>query len=60
MPVHSRHKKIVVWRVPQVSTPFQAPIVQRSVDKIPWSHNVVLMPKIKHLPTRFWYLLKKF
>ncbi|MDA0765386.1 MAG: PDDEXK nuclease domain-containing protein [Verrucomicrobia bacterium] len=38
--------------------PFAHPLVQRSVAHIPWGHNIVLMQKIKHLPTRLWYALQ--
>lgn len=31
------------------------PIVQRPVAQIPWGHNIVLMERIKDLPTRLWY-----
>ena len=34
---------------------FFLPIVQRSVAQLPWGHNVILIEKIKHLPTRIWY-----
>jgi len=44
--------------VPVLAAPFQHPIVQRSVAQIPWGHNIVLMQKIKHLPTRLWYALQ--
>jgi predicted nuclease of restriction endonuclease-like (RecB) superfamily len=41
--------------VPVSTVPFTRPLVQRTVAQIPWGHNVVLMQKIKHLPTRLWY-----
>lgn len=31
--------------------------VQRLVAQLPWAHNVLLMQKIKHLPTRCWYMM---
>ena len=31
-------------------------IVQQLIAKIPWGHNILLMEKIKDLPTRFWYM----
>jgi len=42
---------------PAANTPalFFLPIVQQSVAQLPWGHNVVLIEKIKHLPTRLWY-----
>lgn len=30
-------------------------IVQELLARIPWGHNVLLMEKIKELPTRLWY-----
>ena len=30
--------------------------LQQLVAKIPWGHNVLLMEKVKDLPTRFWYM----
>jgi predicted nuclease of restriction endonuclease-like (RecB) superfamily len=30
--------------------------LQRLVANIPWGHNILLMQKIKDLPTRFWYM----
>ncbi|MDA3787251.1 MAG: DUF1016 N-terminal domain-containing protein [Desulfobacula sp.] len=31
-------------------------ILQQPVAKIPWGHNILLMQKIKDLPTRLWYI----
>jgi predicted nuclease of restriction endonuclease-like (RecB) superfamily len=28
---------------------------QRIVTQLPWAHNVILIQKLKNLPTRFWY-----
>ena len=33
-----------------------AQIVQRAVAQLPWAHNVILMQKLKDLPTRLWYM----
>jgi predicted nuclease of restriction endonuclease-like (RecB) superfamily len=30
-------------------------IVQRVVAQLPWTHNVILIQKLKDLPTRIWY-----
>lgn len=30
-------------------------VVSRVVARLSWAHNVILMQKIKHLPTRVWY-----
>ena len=32
------------------------PKVQLPVAQIPWAHNVLLMEKVKDLPTRLWYM----
>ncbi|OGG43934.1 MAG: hypothetical protein A3F84_18935 [Candidatus Handelsmanbacteria bacterium RIFCSPLOWO2_12_FULL_64_10] len=32
------------------------PILQQFVAKLPWAHNVILMEKVKDLPTRLWYM----
>lgn len=31
------------------------PIMQRVVAQLPWAHNVLLIQKIKDIPTRLWY-----
>lgn len=41
--------------VAQFESLFMLPIVQRSIAKLPWSHNILLFEKIEHLPTRLWY-----
>jgi predicted nuclease of restriction endonuclease-like (RecB) superfamily len=28
--------------------------------RLPWAHNVILIQKVKHLPTRLWYAQKAF
>jgi predicted nuclease of restriction endonuclease-like (RecB) superfamily len=33
-------------------------ISQRSVDQLPWRHNIVLFTKLKEQETRFWYAQK--
>ena len=30
--------------------------LQQLVAQIPWGHNILLMEKIKDIPTRFWYM----
>jgi len=30
--------------------------LQQLVAQIPWGHNILLMEKIKDIPTRFWYI----
>ena len=46
---------IVPQPVAQIPAPTMLPIMQRSVAQIPWGHNIILIEKIKHLPTRLWY-----
>ncbi len=29
--------------------------MQRAVAQLSWAHNVILIQKLKHLPTRIWY-----
>jgi predicted nuclease of restriction endonuclease-like (RecB) superfamily len=33
----------------------EAQIAQRTVAQLPWAHNVILIQKVKDLPTRLWY-----
>ena len=33
-------------------------ILQQLVAQIPWGHNILLMEKVKDLPTRLWYMQK--
>jgi predicted nuclease of restriction endonuclease-like (RecB) superfamily len=35
-------------------------IWQRAVAQLTWAHNVILIQKVKHLPTRLWYARKAF
>ncbi len=39
----------------RVSDPSGSAIVQRAVVQLSWSHNVILIQKLKDLPTRLWY-----
>lgn len=32
------------------------PILQQLAAKLPWAHHVILMEKVKDLPTRLWYM----
>lgn len=47
-------------KVPQLVAKIPAnefsPILQQLVAKIPWGHNILLMEKVKDLPTRLWYM----
>ena len=37
-----------------------AAVWQRAVANLTWAHNVILIQKVKHLPTRLWYALQAF
>ncbi|HRY47800.1 MAG TPA: PDDEXK nuclease domain-containing protein [Candidatus Paceibacterota bacterium] len=37
-----------------------AQIWRRAVSQLTWAHNVILIQKVKHLPTRLWYARKAF
>ncbi len=43
---------------PVAKSPDTSPlsIVQQLAAQLPWFHHVLLMEKIKHLPTRVWYM----
>jgi predicted nuclease of restriction endonuclease-like (RecB) superfamily len=41
--------------VPETHQFSAAPILQRAVVQLSWAHNVILIQKLKHLPTRLWY-----
>lgn len=43
-------------------TPFMSEeaIWQRAVASLTWAHNIILIQKVKHLPTRLWYALQAF
>ena len=38
----------------------EAAIWQRAVAQLPWAHNIILIQKIKDLPTRLWYAQAAF
>ena len=40
--------------------PAGAPIWQPVVAQLPWAHNVILIQKVKDLPTRLWYAGQAF
>ena len=47
--------------VAQLSTaPADAQIWQRAVAQLTWAHNVILIQKVKDLPTRLWYARQAF
>ncbi len=47
--------------VAQLSTESDtAQIWQRAVAQLPWAHNVILIQKVKDLPTRIWYARQAF
>jgi predicted nuclease of restriction endonuclease-like (RecB) superfamily len=37
-----------------------ASIWQRAVAQLPWAHNIILIQKVKDLPTRLWYAQAAF
>jgi len=41
--------------VAKLGSLFFLPMVQRSVALLPWGHNILLLQKVKDLPTRLWY-----
>ncbi|MCF8015976.1 MAG: PDDEXK nuclease domain-containing protein [Chromatiaceae bacterium] len=41
--------------VPESEQISAAAMLQRAVVQLSWAHNVILIQKIKHLPTRLWY-----
>jgi len=47
---------IVPQPVAQLPTSELPAILQQLVAKIPWGHNILLMEKIKDIPSRFWYM----
>lgn len=40
---------------PQLKQPLTAEILQHAAAKLSWAHNVILIQKLKDLPTRYWY-----
>lgn len=42
--------------VAQISPNELSTNLQQLVAKIPWGHNILLMEKVKDLPTRLWYM----
>ena len=42
--------------VAQLPEKNKLPNLQRLVAQIPWGHNILLMEKVKDLPTRLWYV----
>ena len=42
--------------VAQLQETNRKPFMQQPVAQIPWGHNILLIEKIKDLPTRFWYM----
>jgi predicted nuclease of restriction endonuclease-like (RecB) superfamily len=47
-----------VPQLPEASD--DAQIWQRAVAQLTWAHNVILIQKVKHLPTRLWYARQAF
>jgi len=40
---------------PQTEQLSAATILKRAVVQLSWAHNVILIQKLKHIPTRLWY-----
>jgi len=55
-----QESKRLVTNMPQaVAQMFETndfPILQQLAAKMPWGHNILLMEKVKDLPTRIWYM----
>ena len=47
-----------VAQLPAATT--DASIWQRAVAQLPWAHNIILIQKVKDLPTRLWYARAAF
>ena len=41
--------------IQSLQAPGETQIMQRIVAQLPWAHNVILIQKLKDLPTRLWY-----
>jgi predicted nuclease of restriction endonuclease-like (RecB) superfamily len=41
--------------VPETKQPGVPAMLQRATVQLSWAHNVILIQKIKHIPTRLWY-----
>jgi len=50
-------KSLIILPQPVAKLPEGTPpsIVQQIVAQLPWGHNILLIEKIKELPTRLWY-----
>ncbi len=42
-------------RVPKPEQISAAAMLQRAILQLSWAHNVILIQKIKHIPSRLWY-----
>ncbi len=42
------------------TTPAAAQMWQRAIAQLTWAHNVILIQKVKDLPTRLWYARQAF
>ncbi len=53
--IENKDDVIVPQAVAQLPRTAMLPIIHRAVVQIPWGQNVILIEKIKDLPTRLWY-----
>jgi len=47
--------QIVPQAAAQLTVSLGNPTLQRAVVKLSWAHNIILIQKLKDLPTRYWY-----
>ena len=57
-PSRSANRPLPVAQLPAEGT--DAAIWQRAVAQLPWAHNIILIQKVKDLPTRLWYARAAF
>ncbi len=57
-PSRSANRPLPVAQLPAEGT--DAAIWQRAVAQLPWAHNIILIQKVKDLPTRLWYAQAAF
>ena len=55
-PVENKDFIKVPQPVAQLLTGHPPEILRRTVAKIPWGHNILLMEKVKERPSRLWYM----
>ena len=55
-----RGRKGPLTVAPLPASPGEIQIGQRVVAQLPWAHNIILIQKVKDLPTRLWYAQQAF